>query len=307
MRKLLFIILLFITTHSSAQSVFGYWYGYANVKAKSSTNNYLVELVLNPEKGYVSGVLNYYFKNTYRSLKVKGNYDVKTRTLSLYDIPLTYHGSLSNMEVDCIMNMRATLRVSKAGSNLIGSFVSLPQFRYTCVDVNFNLVLNADISKKDSVLTAIKSFKETNQLWRPTFTDTMEAITVVPHNVVNYVLEKEMPERTNEVVNELEVESDSVKVDFYDNGEIDGDSIAVFFNKKLVAYHLKLSARSIHFKLGLDKSLEENEITMFAENLGSIPPNTALMIVDDGKKQYPIRLSSSFEKNASIRIKRKKH
>jgi hypothetical protein len=148
MRKLLFIILLFVITHSSAQSVFGYWYGYANVKAKSSTNNYLVELVLNPEKGYVSGVLNYYFKNTYRSLKVKGNYDVKTRTLSLYDIPLTYHGSLSNMEVDCIMNMRATLRVSKAESNLIGSFVSLPQFKYTCVDVNFNLVLNADISKK---------------------------------------------------------------------------------------------------------------------------------------------------------------
>jgi hypothetical protein len=306
MRKLLFIFLLFSVFQSNAQSVFGYWYGYANVKSKSSTNNYLVELVLNPEKGYVSGVMNYYFKNTYRSLKIKGNYDVKTRVLSLYDIPLTYHGSLSNMEVDCIMNMRATLRVSQAGSNLIGSFVSLPQFKYTCVDVNFNLLLNADISKKDSVLTAIKNFKETNQLWRPTYTDTMEAVTVVPHNVINYVIEKEMPNRTNEIVNELEVESDSVKVDFYDNGEIDGDSIAVFFNSKLVAYHLKLSTRSIHFKLGLDKSLAANELTMFAENLGSIPPNTALMIVDDGKKQYPIRLSSSLEKNASIRIKRKR-
>ena len=306
MRKLLFIFLLFSVFQSNAQSVFGYWYGYANVKSKSSTNNYLVELVLNPEKGYVSGVMNYYFKNTYRSLKIKGNYDVKTRVLSLYDIPLTYHGSLSNMEVDCIMNMRATLRVSQAGSNLIGSFVSLPQFKYTCVDVNFNLLLNADISKKDSVLTAIKNFKETNQLWRPTYTDTMEAVTVVPHNVINYVIEKEMPNRTNEIVNELEVESDSVKVDFYDNGEIDGDSIAVFFNNKLVAYHLKLSTRSIHFKLGLDKSLAANELTMFAENLGSIPPNTALMIVDDGKRQYPIRLSSSLEKNASIRIKRKR-
>ena len=203
------------------------------------------------------------------------------------------------------MNMRATLRVSQASSNLVGSFVSLPQFKYTCTDVNFNLVLNADISKKDSVLLAIKNFKETNQLWRPTYTDTMPAVNVVPHNVINYVIENEMPSRKNEVVNELEVDADSVKVDFYDNGEIDGDSIAVFFNNKLVAYHLKLSARSIHFKLGLDRSLDANEITMFAENLGTIPPNTALMIVDDGKKQYQIRLSSSLEKNASIRIKRK--
>jgi len=305
MRKLLFIFLLLIAFQSNAQSVFGYWYGYANVKSKSSTNNYLVELVLNPEKGYVSGVMNYYFRNTYRSLKIKGNYDVKTRVLSLYDIPLTYHGSLSNMEVDCIMNMRATLRVSKAGSNLIGAFVSLPQFKYVCADVNFNLVLNADISKKDSVLMAIRNFKETNQLWRPMLEDSMPAVAVVPHNVINYVIEKEMPSRKNEIVNELMVENDSVTVDFYDNGEIDGDSIAVFFNNKLVAYHLKLSTRSIHFKLGLDRSLEANEITMFAENLGSIPPNTALMIVDDGKKQYPIRLSSSLEKNASIRIKRK--
>ncbi|MBL0129845.1 MAG: hypothetical protein IPP43_00920 [Chitinophagaceae bacterium] len=45
---------------------------------------------------------------------------------------------------------------------------------------------------------------------------------------------------------------------------------------------------------------------MFAENLGLIPPNTALMVMHDGKKRYEIRLSSSLEKNATIRIKRKK-
>jgi hypothetical protein len=210
------------------------------------------------------------------------------------------------MEVDCMMSLRGTLRVAKAGSNLIGSFFSLPQYKYTCVDVSFNLSLNADVSKKDSVLLAIKNYKETNQLWRPTNTDTMPAVAVVPHNVINYVIENEMPNRKTEVVNELEVDGDSVKVDFYDNGEVDGDSIAIFFNKKLVAYHLKLSSRSIQFNLPLDKSLEANEITMFAENLGGIPPNTALMIVDDGKKQHQIRVSSSLDKNASIRIKRKR-
>jgi hypothetical protein len=59
------------------QSVFGYWYGYANVKTNNATNNYLVELILQPEKGFVKGILNYYFKDSYRSLQVKGNYNAK--------------------------------------------------------------------------------------------------------------------------------------------------------------------------------------------------------------------------------------
>jgi hypothetical protein len=305
MQKFLVTVLLLISLQSGAQSVFGYWYGYANVKTNASTNNYLIELVLNPEKGYVSGVLNYYFRNAYRSLKVNGNYDIKSRTLTLYNIPLTYHGSTSKLEIDCVMNLRGILRASQAGSSLIGSFTSLPQYKYTCTEVNFNLTMNADASKRDSVLAAIRNFKETNQLWQPSFTDTLQAVVVVPHKVVNYVMNNEMPLRKNEVAQELEVESDSIEVDFYDNGEIDGDSIAVFFNNQLVAYHLKLSSRSVHFHFALDKTLETNELIMFAENLGGIPPNTALMVLDDGKKQYQVRLSSSLEKNASIKIRRK--
>ena len=130
MKKILVCLLLFASFHASSQSVFGYWYGYANVKTSSSANNYLVELILQPEKGYVKGILNYYFRNTYRSLQVKGNYNTDSRQLSLYNIPVTYHGSASNLEVDCIMNMQATLRVAKAGSSLLGNFISLPDYKY---------------------------------------------------------------------------------------------------------------------------------------------------------------------------------
>lgn len=305
MSRFLLIALLLVSHNSNAQSVFGYWYGYANVKTSGAANNYLVEMILNPERGYVSGVLNYYFKNSYRSLKVQGNYDVKTRTLSMYDIPLTYFASLNKMEVDCMMNMRGTLRISKSDSVLVGSFVSLPKYKYTCPEVGFNLTFNADISKRDSVLNAIRNFKETNQLWQPSAFDTLPAVAVTPRKVINYVLNNEMPERQVEIAKELEVESDTVEVDFYDNGEVDGDSIAVFFNKQLVAYHLKLSTRSIHFVFTLDKTKDLNELMMFAENLGGIPPNTALMIVDDGKNKHQIRLSSSLEKSAAITIRRK--
>src|SRR4030095_11361824 len=125
MKKLFFLIALFISFHSGAQSVFGYWYGTAAVKANSAASNYLVELILQPEKGYVKGILSYYFKSTFRSVQVKGDYNAKTRTLSLFNIPITYYGSINSKEVDCLMNFFATLRVAKAGSNLAGAFKGL--------------------------------------------------------------------------------------------------------------------------------------------------------------------------------------
>ncbi|HNR17784.1 MAG TPA: hypothetical protein PKG90_14040 [Chitinophagaceae bacterium] len=307
MKKGSLILLLLISLHSNSQSVFGYWYGFANVKTNSSANNYLVEMILQPEKNYVKGILNYYFKNTYRSIQVKGNFNMATRQLSLYDIPVVYHGSAANFEVDCIMNMQAILKVAQAESVLAGSFVAMPDYRYTCADIRFKLTLNADISKKDSVLKAISEYKENYQVWQPTATDTIVAVNVIPRKVVNYVIEKEYAERQNEIVNEIEVESDSLRVDFYDNGEIDGDIISVFFNEKLIMFNQKLTHKSIHIDLVLDTARNNNEISMFAESLGLIPPNTALMRVHDGKKQHDIRLTSNMQKNATIRIKRKKN
>jgi hypothetical protein len=308
MKKLIVLVALLycVGASSQSQSVFGYWYGFGNAKSNTSTNNYLVELILQPEKGYVKGILNYYFKNTFRSVPVKGNYNTTTRLLSLYNIPVTYHASNNNMEVDCMMTLQATLRVAKAGSNLIGAFMGLPEYKYSCVDINFNLALNADISKQDSVLKALREYKETYQVWKPSAFDTLPSVNIVQRKVVNYVIENQFKARPTEVAKEIEVESDSVKVDFYDNGEIDGDSISIFFNNQLLAFSQKLGSRSIHFNLTLDSSREYNDLSMFADNLGSIPPNTALMIVTDGRKQHEIRLTSSLDKTAGIRIRKKK-
>ena len=306
MKRLLVILILSGSLHSHSQSVFGYWYGYANVKTKSSANNYLVEMVLQPEKDYVKGILNYYFKNTYRSVQVQGNFNKATRQLSLYNIPVIYHGSLSAFEVDCNMNMLATLRVAKGGSFLAGAFNSLPEYRNTCGSIIFNLKMNADISKKDSVLKAISEYKENLQVWKPSYDDTLISANIIPRKVINYVVEKEYTTRENVIIQEIEVESDMLKMDVYDNGEIDGDIISVFYNQKLIMFNQKLTHRSIHVDLLLDTTKNFNEISMFAENLGLIPPNTALLVISDGKNKYDIRLSSSLEKNATLRIKRKK-
>jgi hypothetical protein len=305
MKKAILLAVLFLTIQGYGQSVFGYWYGNANVQVRGSASNYLMEMVLQPEKGIVKGVLNYYFKNTFRSVEVKGNYNANTRELFLYNVPVTYFGSNAKMEIDCIMNMRATLRAAKAGSNLVGSFFGTDDNKYTCFEISFNMALNTDASQKDSVLKAIREYKETNQVWTPSAADTVAAVKIQQRKVVNYVVENQFKQREAVLASEIEVNSDSLKVDFYDNGEVDGDSISVFFNQQLLAFSQRLSTKAIHFDLVLDSTKEVNELAMFADNLGSIPPNTALMIVTDGNKQYEVRLSSNLEKTAMIRIRRK--
>ena len=106
--------------------------------------------------------------------------------------------------------------------------------------------------------------------------------------------------RRKDIIKTIAIEQPTFKVDFYDNGEIDGDSITVFYNGKIVLLHKMLTTRAISLTLALDENVRENVITMYADNLGSIPPNTALMIVTDGNKRYEVRITSDKEKSGSV-------
>jgi hypothetical protein len=306
MKKLITTLLLATSFWANAQNLAGYWYGVAYVGTGTSANSYLIELIINQNGNTVNGIVNYYFRNTFRSFKTNGSYSENSRQLSLYNIPVTFHGSNSRMEVDCPMDFIAQLRVARAGSNLNGRFVSKENYRYTCPDIIFDLQLNKDANNQDSILTALRQFKETYQVWTPSATDTLVAAVVQQRPITNFVVNNQFKQRENIVLQEIEVEADSVRVDLYDNGEVDGDSISLFFNDKLLASTQRLSTKAIHMDLKLDSLKEFNEIAMFADNLGSIPPNTALMIVYDGRQRHEIRLSSNLNQNGVLRIKKKK-
>lgn len=106
--------------------------------------------------------------------------------------------------------------------------------------------------------------------------------------------------RRKDIVKTITIEQPTFKLDFYDNGEIDGDSISVFYNGKVVLSHKRLSDKPISLTLSLDKNAKENIVTMYAENLGTIPPNTALMVVTDGNKRYEVRIESDLGKSGSV-------
>ena len=116
---------------------------------------------------------------------------------------------------------------------------------------------------------------------------------------------KELIERNNDVTKEIYINTDSLKLDFFDNGQIDGDSITVYVNNKPVITHQMLKASPLTTHIVFDKNNRELDVIMVGDNLGSIPPNTALMRATSGNERYEIRLSSDMKKNGSVRFIRR--
>ena len=89
----------------------------------------------------------------------------------------------------------------------------------------------------------------------------------------------------------------------YDNGEIDGDTISVYLDGKPIVVNKRLSTSPITVNLKLDPENPEHTLVMVAENMGTIPPNTSLMIVQDGDKRYQVSITSTEQKNAMVRFR----
>ncbi len=113
--------------------------------------------------------------------------------------------------------------------------------------------------------------------------------------------------RSNELVKILTVTNPNVVVKLYDNGEIDGDTISVYWDNKLVLSAKGLTAAPLTVKLNLEEDDNaEHSLTMVAENLGRIPPNTSLMVVEAGEQRFDVRISSDNQKNAVVRFRYQK-
>lgn len=142
---------------------------------------------------------------------------------------------------------------------------------------------------------AARSNKDTVARVAPPVTKTVPRPTVATPSVLK--------ERSNELMKSLVVNDPKVTVKLYDNGEIDDDTISVFFNKKLIVSNKRLSTSPITLHLDLDEEDSDYELVMVAENLGRIPPNTSLMIVEAGDQRFDVRITSTEQKNALVRFR----
>lgn len=112
--------------------------------------------------------------------------------------------------------------------------------------------------------------------------------------------------RKKVVAKEIPLTGDSIELRFYDNAQIDGDSISLFLNGKLVFEHIGLLGTPYTIRFAIADLEESNELVMVAENLGTIPPNTAYMVAENGGRRYEARMESTEGSSASIRLYKEK-
>jgi hypothetical protein len=115
-------------------------------------------------------------------------------------------------------------------------------------------------------------------------------------------LPKTLTERKAELVREIKVDSGNIRLDFYDNGIVDGDTISVYVNDMPTVSRKILSAKPVSTSVRVDQQRPIQEVIMVGENMGTIPPNTALMIINAGDKRYQLYLTSDDKKNAMVRF-----
>lgn len=345
MRLLFYIVLLVAAPVFLRAQISGAWYGRADVDLTGTYNNYLTELVIRQKGTRVEGIFGYYFRDKYESYLIRGSYNPKTREIIVRNIPVIYYGSNSTVNsIDCMTNFRGIVITSRMGSRLVGTFYHDGKYKYMCPDLKVNYALDVKDKSEDSaslmasraqiwkpqgedkVVEEVKAAApvsaamalpaaDTSLVTPPSHPDSTTTLApVVPAVRTDIAVEadslritKSFGKRKAVLNRELVVESDSVRLSFYDNGEIDGDSISVFVNKELVLSHQGLEAKAFNIYLHLDSTRELTEVSMFAENLGSIPPNTALMVVTDGKNRYEVFLSSSLTENATVELRRKRN
>lgn len=115
-------------------------------------------------------------------------------------------------------------------------------------------------------------------------------------------IEQKFAGRTNKLQTVIPVTAEKIELRFYDNAQVDGDSIALFLNGKMLFKNIRLTDQAYTVRLNASELGDDNELVMVAENLGSIPPNTSFMVAIVGDKRYEARLYANENSSALIRF-----
>jgi hypothetical protein len=134
--------------------------------------------------------------------------------------------------------------------------------------------------------------------------DTRTELTPVPPPVEKKILSlpQILKDRENKLVKTIVTNSPDIKVQLYDNGEIDNDTVTVYHNNSAVLFKRRLSYDPLTINVTATPTDHTHEFVMVADNLGAMPPNTAYMVIFTGGKRYELSVAADMKHNAKILI-----
>jgi effector-binding domain-containing protein len=116
---------------------------------------------------------------------------------------------------------------------------------------------------------------------------------------VNSLLSK-VSSRRNILFSTLNVSTPEIEIKVYDNGIVDNDTVSIIYNGIPLKIKSRLAEEPVVIKLKMNPDIRHNELILFAENLGGIPPNSAFITVKSGSKRYEIHANANLKENALL-------
>ena len=113
-------------------------------------------------------------------------------------------------------------------------------------------------------------------------------------------------ERKIQKISEITFTSDSLQLNFFDNGTVDGDTISVVLNGKVIADKIMLTTNA--YRVTIPTKINNNDsliLIMHAETLGLIPPNTGLLVIQDGPFRHEIRFEGDMLRSSAIILRKR--
>ncbi len=111
----------------------------------------------------------------------------------------------------------------------------------------------------------------------------------------------DLSDRKIETIRTVPIQGDSLVLSLFDNGAVDGDTVSVLLNGQVVVSKVGLLEKAFNQTIHLTPDMGDSiKIVLYAENLGSIPPNTGLLVVRNDGKDYEIRFSGDLKQNSAI-------
>jgi hypothetical protein len=314
--QIIFLFLIASPLLITAQNLSGQWKGSFNERSGSDATEYVLELDIKGKT--VEGISITYFKvkgkRCYTMCAVTGTYDPSSKTIISKEIS-KIKANTPDWFRDCFQTHTLTYFKKGEEEQLSGTWKSAK--REDNCGIGNTLLTRKSLPKKTDQSNNAVSSDRNNKPVTPNKAATpispKDSIADKESKVVNddptpavQDISKKLPEkfekRTNKVFETLELKEQDIEVSIYDNAEIDGDIITVVYNGAVVLASQTLSDKPIRLKLKAKKGIN-NTLTMFAENQGKVPPNTAIMRIQNGDEYHKILLSADDKQNASLVFK----
>ena len=321
-----FFLAIIACITASAQMITGVWQG--------KINRQKVEVKIIQQGDSLTGTSYYYESPThYRRYGIKGYFDPNTNEAVWWDDHLIEEKTgtsrnaagkmalLSRADFNCPgegkmmldgkagkpddVNLKGDVHLDKTGSSSFPDDWDYVINNYLTGGNDPDLIASVNNTQQDQTIAEIPEpiiQRPPQQVKRETVYVPPAEVKIERPSIPAPSIEQKYVSRKKVLVKEIPLAGDSVELQFYDNAEIDGDSISLFLNDRLIFQHIRLLGSAYTIKMAVKQLEEFNELTMVAENLGSIPPNTSYMIALVGDKRYDARLESTEGSSAMIRF-----